>query len=590
MRSNAPAISTSSAKTPFQSTVSKANGPVTPVSSVNTAAKGTAPKASVSAAFVPPVNERKDPKPTSSDHPEKSSAPGLISKQVDNAESNTAKKPIGQLQPSASQDVMATKTESEHVKANVEKTEELLLDFGTTPPDSSPLSDFMASPAIQDLEGIDFRHSPDSVAARGSTTLESTESPEQRPNRPSIADYQREISLLSALLESTTLGDLGEEFCERLKQCKKELEELCQAQRSGSSAVNTPVKHERISSISPLDSASVQRLRQAVTAPPFYPRVSSFSGYRSPTNSISSDSTAPPPTPVPIRRAANPIRVPPAPDEPESTTSDHIFGDHLLPGRRSRTTSLLREVSSTSRTSSDGKQITSIALQIKVSHMDLEPSTTNVSFSTPPHETVLKNVNIPVFESKVKAESSTQPEASNNVPLPQTVESKSRDCSASSSSGATLEVPKSRPTPQVVSSVQMTEPAVSTLTQSIHAVQPPAKTHARNASSSQKTEPVARVSSAAREASVPSQRPPITTIAKDMKQSESKFTSMSQSIHAAPKEPTRQPAPVSSSLGQSFHANPQEVPATRQPVPVGPKTVSKAGSTLGGLMSSRYSS
>lgn len=367
VRLNAPGISISSAKTPIQSTVSKANGPVTPISPANTAAKGTAPKASVSTASVPPANEHKDTKPTSSDHPEKSSAPGLISKQVANAESNTAKKPIGQLQPLASQDVMATKTESEHVKSNVEKTEELLLDFGTTPPDSSPLSDFMASPAIQDLEGIDFRHYPDSVAAHGSTTLESTESPEQPSNGPSIADYQREISLLSALLESTTLGDLGEEFCERLKQCKKELEELCQAQRSGSSAVNTPVKHERISSISPLDNASV-RLRQAVTAPPFYPRVSSFSGYRSPTNSISSDSTAPPPTPVPIPRAAIPIRVPPAPAEPESTTSDHIFGDHLLPGRCSRTTSSLREVSSTSRTSSDGKQITSIALRMIVSH------------------------------------------------------------------------------------------------------------------------------------------------------------------------------------------------------------------------------
>lgn len=223
--------------------------------------------------------------------------------------------------------------------------------------------------------------------------------------------------------------------------------------------------------------------------------------------------------------------------------------------------------------------------------MDLEPSTTKVSFSIPPRETVLKNVNIPVFESKAKPESSTQPEASNNVPLPKTVESKSRDCSASSASGATLEMPKNRPTPQVISSMQKTEPAVSTLTQSIHATQPPAKTHARNVSSSQKTEPVARVSSAAREASVPSQRPPITTISKGVKQPESQFTSMSQSIHAALKEPPRQPAPVSSSSpGQSVHAHPQEVPATRQPVPVGPKAVSETGSTLGGLMSSRYAS
>lgn len=362
LQSNVPAISVSSAKTPVQSTSSKANDAATPILSASTDAKGTAPKAYVSAASASPASEHRDPKPTSSVHPEKSSAPGLISKQIANAVSHTANKPIGQLQPSASQDVTATKIEREPVKANVERTEELLLDFGTTPPDSSQLSGFMASPAIQDLEGIDFKHTSDSVAAHGSTTLNSTESPEQQSNGPSIADYQREISLLSALLESTTLGDLGVEFRERLKQCQKELEELCQAQRSGSSIVNTPVKHERISSTSPLDSASV-RLRQAVTAPPFYPRVSSFSGYRSPTNSISSDSTAPPSTPVPTRHVAMPIRAPPSAAEPESTF-DHIFGDHLLPGRRSRTPSSLREVSSTSRTSSDGKQIISVAPQL----------------------------------------------------------------------------------------------------------------------------------------------------------------------------------------------------------------------------------
>lgn len=220
--------------------------------------------------------------------------------------------------------------------------------------------------------------------------------------------------------------------------------------------------------------------------------------------------------------------------------------------------------------------------------MDLEPSTTQVGSSIPPRETVLKNVNIPVFESKVKAKSSTQPDASSNVPLPQIVESKTYDCSASSASGAMLEVPKSRPTPQVISSVQETEPAVSTLMQSIHAVQQPAKKHARNASFSQKTDSVARVNPAAQEASLPLQRPPITTIAKDVKQPESKFTSMSQST--VPKEPTRQPTPVSSSLGQSVHAHPQEAPATYQPVPVGPKADSKASPTLGGLMSSRYAS
>jgi len=353
--SSVHSVSSSSATTLVQSTSLKANGPGTSVSSASTAAKGTALKAGVSAASAPPASEHRGPKPTSSDHPEKPPAPSLISKQIANAESHTANKPAGQLQPSAFLDVTATKMKSEPARANVERTEELLLDFGTTPPGSNPLGNFMASPAIQDLEGIDFRHPSDSVAAHGSTTLNSTESLEQPSNRPSITDYQREISLLSALLESTTLGDLGGEFCERLKQCKKQLEELCQAQRSGSSAVNTPVKHGRISSISPLDSASVKRLKQAVTAPPFHPRASSFSGYRSPTDSISSDSTAPPSTPVPTRRAAIPNRAPPAAAEPEST-SDHIFGDHLLPGRYSCTASSLREVLSTSLTS-DGKQI-----------------------------------------------------------------------------------------------------------------------------------------------------------------------------------------------------------------------------------------
>ena len=212
-----------------------------------------------------------------------------------------------------------------------------------------------------------------------------------------------------------------------------------------------------------------------------------------------------------------------------------------------------------------------------------------MSFSTPPRETVLKSANIPVFESSKRIESSTQPEVLNNVSLSQFAESTSRDCSASFASDA-LEVPGNRPTPQVGSSAQKTESAVRSLTQSIHAAQPPAKTHARNASSSQKTGPVGRVCSAAQGASVPWKLPHISTVSKDMKRSESKFTSMSQSIHAAPKEPTCQTPPVSRSLGQSVHAHPQLVPATPQPVPVSSKTASKASSTLGGLMSSKYAS
>lgn len=367
LKADAPSASAPSANTPTKGPTPKKNISATSMPSTNASAKGAVPKASASAASVASADvcvKGKDSEPTISGHPEKKpSASGMISKQVANAESHTTKKPTGQSQPSALQDATTFETESKPIVKTesepiVETTEELLLDFGTTPPDPSPLNDFMTSPAIQDLKGIDFRHSSDSSSVHGSTTLEFTGSPkpEQPSNGRTIADYQREISLLSALLESTTLGDLGEGFCERLKQCKKELEELCQAQRNSteSSAGNTPVKHERLPSMSPIENASAQRLRQAVTASPFYPRTSSFSGYRSPTNSISSDSTVPLSTPVPIPAAIS-IRSPPPPAESESA-SEHIFGDHLLPGRRSRTASSLRSISSTSQ--SDGKPIT----------------------------------------------------------------------------------------------------------------------------------------------------------------------------------------------------------------------------------------
>lgn len=227
-----------------------------------------------------------------------------------------------------------------------------------------------------------------------------------------------------------------------------------------------------------------------------------------------------------------------------------------------------------------------------------------MSFSIPSRGSVLKNLDVPDFESNDE-KPFTQPEASRNVPLPQITEPKSRDCSVSPASGnqdATLEVPKNRPT-HVASNVQ--KPAVSSLQQSIHALQPPTQTDARNnPSSSQKTGFVARVSSAAQATSVPSRSPSITTIPKVVEQKE-KPSSLSQYIHA-PKEPTRQPAQVSS-LGQSIHAAPapKEVPSQRQPVPVSSNVAPKVGSTvksaecsvhaaptkartLSGLMSSRY--
>lgn len=302
-------------------------------------------------------------------------------------------------------------------KAEIKEPQnDVLLDFGTTPPEPSPMHEkHLKSPAFEDLRGIDFEHSPDTTSSRVTTNERLTSEKIQdelrksefykgtisSSNGTSDRDYEREIFLLSVFLESTTLGD---EFCGPLKKIKAEIEEMfhgsqktpttcTKSQLQGAASepqktpasdtqpnINsessttaaqpkttqeirtplegTPTKHAKNSSVSPLDeSVSAQRLRQAVNAVPFYPRSSSFSGYRSPINSVSSDSTSPPSTPVPsqsTRSKAIPIGKPStAPAEPKQPT-EHIFGDHLLPGRRSRMASL-QSPSSASRTSTNGK-------------------------------------------------------------------------------------------------------------------------------------------------------------------------------------------------------------------------------------------
>lgn len=279
-----------------------------------------------------------------------------------------------------------------------EPQNDILLDFGTTPPEPSSMHEkHLKSPAFEDLRGIDFEHPPDTTSLRVTTNERSTSEKISKELRKSEfykgtvsssngtidRDYEREIFLLSVFLESTTLGD---EFCGPLKKIKAEIEEMFrESQKTPASGTqqnidsessitaaqpkttpeirtpleDTPTKHAKKPSVSPLDEiASAQRLRQAVNAAPFYPRSSSFSGYRSPINSISSDSTSPPSTPVPsqpTQSKAIPIRkLSPVPAEPENPT-EHIFGDHLLPGRRPRVASSLQSPSPASRTSTNGK-------------------------------------------------------------------------------------------------------------------------------------------------------------------------------------------------------------------------------------------
>lgn len=274
--------------------------------------------------------------------------------------------------------------------ASVEPKEELLLDFGTTPPDPSPLREkALQSPAIEDLKGIEFEHytnanSPAKTLHERSNSEQQTESKKDGSNKEAVvsskkisrSDYEREIFLLGVFLESTTLG---EEYCDQFKKIKAELEERLRnynTQETTTEATqklsiddktsatdtesntpadtfkptpavlskdeNTPTKQiGNTSMLTTQNSTGSQRLRQAINAPPFHPRSSSFTGYRSPINSTSSDST-PPPTPVPPRPNAIPIKRPSlVPAEPESP-AQHIFGNHLLPGRRSRAASALQ--------------------------------------------------------------------------------------------------------------------------------------------------------------------------------------------------------------------------------------------------------
>lgn len=320
--------------------------------------------------------------------PQELSASGATHVQVKRADSHATERSTESLPPSNESTVH--KTESEPVSTSAKDTEDLLLDLSSTPPERSPLEDgdFMNSPACQDLRGIDFRHSS-SQEAEATPGSSGSEQPPSKPGdvTPStkvsndavtLAEYQRQLALLSAVLEGTTLAVLGDKYCQKLKDCKQELDAKIKEVRQGlhepsdklqktSGLLNTvpettPTKDtpseqdKKIDTPSPEGSANSLRLKQAVHAPVFFPRSSSFCGYRSPKRSISSNSTSPPSTPVATRSAAIPIRAPPAPEAPVNPepTENHIFGDHLLPGRRSRMVSQ-RSISSISGTSTDGK-------------------------------------------------------------------------------------------------------------------------------------------------------------------------------------------------------------------------------------------
>ncbi|RAL05789.1 uncharacterized protein BO80DRAFT_460850 [Aspergillus ibericus CBS 121593] len=222
-------------------------------------------------------------------------------------------------------------------------TDALLLDISLTPPKQmplgqSPFSSAMLSPTLEDLKGLTFE---DLEPLQDPVSHDSA--PRNQPGESKSAyNLQRQIDILCELLESTSLSDVSRE---NLKQCKDELqgkmskhsptdetkgkrvlfpgEHIPQglktvAEPGDQSSLDlldmqdTPMESVRLDTTQSLSPQS----RLNVTAPPFFPLMP----YRSPSGSLSSESTCIPQTPCPHRRVAE---------------GHHIIGDHLLPGRHS---------------------------------------------------------------------------------------------------------------------------------------------------------------------------------------------------------------------------------------------------------------
>lgn len=249
-------------------------------------------------------------------------------------------------------------------KASIET--DILLDFSVTPPRGSSLQDDLASPALQDLKGLQFqenlfdrstlspeqREPPNPISAPAKK-LGPQDSEKEKANardthgstpvaHPTPDTHQRDIELLCELMESASLSN---EHREKLKEIEAELHKFQEPTlvKRKTTKLKVPqtllpeTKQEtpeqllglRSSSLAQTPTiASVTRPTLAFTnspspqsqwnikAPPFVPR--DVSNYRSPPDSSSSESTAS-------------LK---SPGQPTPVDIDHIIGDHLLPGRR----------------------------------------------------------------------------------------------------------------------------------------------------------------------------------------------------------------------------------------------------------------
>lgn len=400
-------------------------------------------------------------------------------------------------------------------KVATDVKEAILLDFSSTPPEQSihgqsPATTEVLTPSLEDLKGLDFkqdlhprfptRRKVDfdmSLDKREPSTNERDIMPtKQHDNSEASEDLHRQINMLCELLQSTSLSG---EHRESLKQCKTALEgklqgaydstgKIIQTQEDpflgkpvfetleaaagpdeqpqstisglgiqnvsmdsstpkkaetiiepdkqstpsiGGQIMPTSVENARLAMASPSPSA-----RLNVTAPPFVPKTP----YRAQSNSFSSESNATcvPETPCPHRRVSMP--------------EGHIFGDHLLPGRRRETISSGAEPLAAKQPPADG--ITFIYLYIFIVSCPILISTPKVpeprfKFSIPPKVSHKLTIKTPVREGFGKEETPrpTAPRlASGNIPKPATRPSPALQQS--------VHAPKAKPSPSALGGLE----------------------------------------------------------------------------------------------------------------------------------------
>jgi hypothetical protein len=201
---------------------------------------------------------------------------------------------------------------------------ELLLDLSSTPPTKSSLAnngDLIMSPSLVDLKGLDFMQSSTDTVRNTShqffhKRLESEELPmdlESDGRDPAPHDkYQHDIELLCKLMASTYLSG---KHRESLEECKAELEaKLHRAQQTPTLTPTSPGPSSNSitkgdSGLSDSEISDILRplRRLNVEAEPFVPVNVPLTLTQVRTRSVSF-----------------------------AALTDHIFGDHLLPGQREK--------------------------------------------------------------------------------------------------------------------------------------------------------------------------------------------------------------------------------------------------------------